>query len=282
MSRGRAILCSSCRGLISNEELKCPYCGAALPGLVGTSTALERFFNDLDVVFLTRAGCVALYGAQIIGTYALEPERLTSPRRFLDLGGTSPLVNHLMGSAERLALLDGELWRLLTGSWLHGSALHLGMNMWFVAPGLRQALVVYGPARTLVIWLLGGIGGMAVGAAFAPAGVVGSSTSIFGLMGALAVFGWRRGGTLGRALRDHVLQQLLWVVLLSLSISNVSHAGHVGGLLTGALVAAALPAHESAPERRGPRLLALSLLILTVLSFGAAGVQAVRLTAAQG
>ena len=43
-----------------------------------------------------------------------------------------------------------------------------------------------------------------------------------------------------------------------------------------------MPAHESAPERQGPRLLALSLLILTVLSFGAAGVQAMRLTAAQG
>ncbi|MBL8619431.1 MAG: rhomboid family intramembrane serine protease [Deltaproteobacteria bacterium] len=282
MSRSRAILCSACRGLISNEERACPYCGAALPGLGGTSSALDRFFTDLDVVFLTRAGCVALYGAQAIGTYALDPERLTAPRRLLDLGGISPLVSHLMGSAERLALLDGELWRLLTASWLHGSALHLAMNMWFVAPGLRQALIIFGPARTLVIWLLSGVGGMAVGAAFAPAGVVGSSTSIFGLMGALAVFGWRRGGTLGRALRDHVLQQILWVVLLSMGISNVSHAGHVGGLLTGALVAAALPAHESAPERRGPRLLALVLLILTVLAFGVAGVQALRFAPVQG
>ena len=274
MSQRRAILCSACRGLISPDERVCPYCRAPLPGLAGASTALDRLFSDMDVLFIVRVAAAALFGAQVMGTYALDPERLTAPRSLLDLGGTSPLVNHLMGSAQRDGLFDGELWRLGTASWLHGNALHLALNLWFAGSLVRQTAIIFGPARTFSLWVLSGAGGMLIASLVGPAAVVGSSTSAFGLMGALAVFGWRRGGVAGKQLRDHVLQQVVWITLLSLGLRSVSHGGHIGGFLAGALIALALPRHEGVPERRTPRLWALGLALGTALCFAAAALTA--------
>lgn len=282
MSQRRAILCSACRGLISPEERVCPYCGAQLPGLGGASTALDRLFVDIDVLFIIWAAAAALFGAEVVGTYALDPERLTAPRTLLSIGEISPLVTHLMGRASREALLSGELWRLWTASWLHGGLLHFAMNMWFIGGLVRQTEVIFGPARTLSLWLLTGAGGMLVAAVAGPAPVVGTSTGAFGLMGALAVFGWRRGGVAGKALRDHIVQQTIIITLLSFGLGGVSHGGHLGGFAAGALAGLALPRNERTPERRGPRLLALGLSLLTLLSFFAAAVGALRAAPVSG
>lgn len=265
-----AVLCSSCRRLIAADERRCPYCDAFAPGLGGASTALDHLFVDLPIENIVLVGCGVMYVVQLAATLWLDPRALTEPRSFLDLGGASGRVSYLLGSAQGGALLRGEVWRLFTASWLHGSLLHIGFNMWAARSLIVLQRQLLGSARAAIVWVLSGAGGMLVASLFSGGTTVGASTSIFGLGGALAVFGWRRGGVVGRNIRDSVLRWVFMSTLLTLGMANVSHAGHVGGFVAGALVGLALPAHESVPERRGPRLVALALGVLTVLSFGAA------------
>lgn len=266
----RAILCSNCRRLIAGDERRCPYCDALAPGLGGAATQIDRWFVDLPVENIILVGCVGLYLVQVGGSLWLDPGVLFNPRSFLELGGVSGRVSYLLGSAQGAALLRGEVWRLFTASWLHGSLLHLGFNMWAARSLIQLQRQLLGSARAINIWLLSGAGGMVAASLFSSGTTVGASTSIFGLGGALAVFGWRRGGGIGKSIRDSVLRWVLMSTLMTLGMGNVSHVGHAGGFIAGALVGLALPAHESVSERRGPRLLALGLAALTALSFAAA------------
>ena len=60
-------------------------------------------------------------------------------------------------------ILDGQIWRLFTPMFLHGSILHLGFNMYALyifGPGLERA---YGHGRYSALYLLAGFAGKEVG-----------------------------------------------------------------------------------------------------------------------
>ncbi len=89
---------------------------------------------------------------------------------------------------------EGEWWRLLTGGFLHGGILHLGLNMyalWFLGQLLEPALGRVQFALLYVVSLLGGSFGVMLLSPDAP--TVGASGAIFGLLGAALVFGRSRG-----------------------------------------------------------------------------------------
>ena len=125
-------------------------------------------------------------------------------------------------------------WRLLTTALVHGSILHLLLNMytlWILGQILEPLL---GRARFLVLYLLSGLAG-SLGVLFlADPGqpVVGASGAIFGLMGAFLVIQRRLGGN---------LTQLLVLVGINLVIGflpglNIAWQAHVGGLIGGAII----------------------------------------------
>src|ERR1700693_2573264 len=104
-------------------------------------------------------------------------------------------VNQTSGSIfEKGALyvhggLDqGEWWRLITAAFLHGSILHIGMNMvvlWIVGAPVEQAI---GRGRFLVLYLVSGLAGSAGALIFSPNAItVGASGAIFGILGAALV-----------------------------------------------------------------------------------------------
>src|SRR5882672_6029910 len=117
------------------------------------------------------------------------------------LGGTGNLDTlYRLGALFPPAVRAGEWWRLGAALFLHFGALHLAMNMialWVLGPFTEFAL---GFRKFLLVYLLTGIGSMAVAMAFAsgPNGeqmTVGASGSIMGLVGAtgaLMLRGWLR------------------------------------------------------------------------------------------
>jgi membrane associated rhomboid family serine protease len=131
----------------------------------------------------------------------------------------------------------GAWWQILTSAFTHVDPLHIGMNMlalWFLAPGLEKAI---GRARFLALYLVSALGGsVAVFWLSDPATVtLGASGAIFGLMGALVVFVLRSKGNINTV--------LMWLginLVYTFSMSNVSWQGHLGGLVTGAVVAVLL------------------------------------------
>lgn len=140
---------------------------------------------------------------------------------------------------------QGQYWRVLTGGFLHLSVIHIAANMvslYFLGPPLERLI---GRWRFLVVYLVALLGGsasvMLFSQSFSP--TAGASGAIFGLMGALVV-------TFKRLRYD--LRQLVFVLALNLfisfQVSGISWQGHIGGLLAGAAIGAAMVL--PAPARR--------------------------------
>jgi len=131
----------------------------------------------------------------------------------------------------------GEYWRIGSSGFLHLGVLHILGNMvslYFLGPPLERLI---GRWRFLVVYLVSLLGGSAAVMMFAdPLSLsVGASGAIFGLMGALVV-------TFKRMRYD--LKQLVFVLVINLfitfQVSGISWQAHVGGLVTGALIGAAM------------------------------------------
>lgn len=139
------------------------------------------------------------------------------------------------------AVADGELHRLLTSAFMHYGPTHLLFNMWalyVVGPPLEVAL---GRLRFTSLYVLSALGGsVLVYLLSAPMSqTAGASGAVFGLFGATFVIG-RRLNMDTRWVVIIIAINLVFTFLIPLiSSQNISWQGHIGGLVTGAAVAAA-------------------------------------------
>ncbi|GAB3312651.1 rhomboid family intramembrane serine protease [Epidermidibacterium keratini] len=145
------------------------------------------------------------------------------------------------------AVEAGQWWRLVTAGFLHFGLIHLGVNMlslWIIGRDLEVAL---GRVRYLAVYLLAGIGGSLAVLWFGGANslLAGASGSVFGLLGALGVV---------LVITRQPLNGLIAVLALNAIISltpGISLLAHLGGLITGVLVAlAVLPWNRIRAARR--------------------------------
>lgn len=130
-----------------------------------------------------------------------------------------------------------EPWRLLTGAMLHGSVMHILMN---VAAMLSLGSIVERSAhRNLVapVWLLGALSGSLLSWRILPADSVGASGGIMGLFGFLLVTVWRRRALMPPDFLQGLLRGLLAMAMLGvLAWGLIDNAAHLGGLLAGGLL----------------------------------------------
>ena len=136
-------------------------------------------------------------------------------------------------------IVGGELWRLFPPMFLHGSILHLGFNMYALfifGPGLERH---YGHGRFIALFLLAGFAGNVVSFMFSEAPSLGSSTAIFGLLGAEGVFLYHNQRLLGGSAR-RALNNIIVIAVINFVIGlqpGIDNWGHLGGLLGGTLFA---------------------------------------------
>ncbi len=159
------------------------------------------------------------------------------------------------------AVADGQIYRLLTSAFLHYGPMHLLLNMWalyVVGPSLEGLL---GRARFSALYLLSALGGSVAVYLLAPldTATAGASGAIFGLFGATLI--------VGRRLRMDVG----WVVaviginlVFTFTIPRISWQGHLGGLITGLLVACAYVYPAPAQRNRIQIVASVALLVLFV------------------
>jgi len=146
----------------------------------------------------------------------------------------------------------GEYWRLVTGAFLHlptvgGGVIHIGFNMyllWILGQMLEPAL---GPVRFGALYLTSLLAG-SFGALLVNPNVptVGASGAVFGLMGAAFVELRARGIDPFRA---GIGGLIVFNLILSFAFSNISVAGHIGGLVGGVLATLALRAGDRMRSR---------------------------------
>ncbi|MFF7682492.1 rhomboid family intramembrane serine protease [Microbacterium sp. NPDC007973] len=175
-------------------------------------------------------------------------------------------------------------WRLLTVALVHGSFLHMALNMlalWFIGRSLEPLL---GRARFLILYLLGALGGSVAVALLAP-GVwtVGASGAIFALFGALLVIGRHLGADI-RVIAILIAINFAWPFVLaginaigsgnfasSLAAIGISWQAHLGGLVTGAVVGV-IYSRTRAQRQRGLQtglLVAVTVVLIALLAIPA-------------
>ncbi len=233
---------------------RCPHCGRVAPGLWGASRLLQRVAGDAALGNLVIGACVVLYllalalGWPQIGT--------AGPLGFLAPAG-GDLAR--LGASGRLPVVGlGRWWTVLSAGWLHGSLLHILFNMLWVRQLAPAAARLFGVGRATLVYLASGAAGFAltsVVGAVSPFRVfflrgaditVGASAAIFGLMGALVLYGRRTGS---RAIGQQVWSWAGTMFLLTFFLPGIDNFAHLGGFAGGYGMARLLdPLREERPE----------------------------------
>ncbi|MEO8274535.1 MAG: rhomboid family intramembrane serine protease, partial [Chloroflexota bacterium] len=181
------------------------------------------------------------------------------------------------------AVRDGELYRLLSVTLVHGGYLHLGLNMYalyIVGPVVES---IWGRRMFVVFYLLCAIGGSTGSFLFTEASV-GASGAIFGLVGVILAGTRAHHPMLDRRARSIVPQLGMFVVinlafgfLTSVGGFNIDNAAHIGGLLTGLWLGFVVPPGKvptlrsawqhprGEPAERSPLLIAAGLATLVTV-----------------
>jgi membrane associated rhomboid family serine protease len=135
----------------------------------------------------------------------------------------------------------GQLYRLVTSAFVHYGAAHLLFNMWalyVVGPPLETWL---GRLRYGALYALSALGGSVLVYLLSPlnSATAGASGAVFGLFGAIFVVARRLDLDIRGVAAVIVINLVFTFVIPAVSSQRISWQGHIGGLVTGALVAAA-------------------------------------------
>ncbi len=223
-------ICPDCM-ISASVGFQCPECvGRANRGTPSARTVAGGRVAQGDPFLVTKV----LIGLNVL-MYVLE---LTVGDRLVDhLGLYAQCTNMLTRQHVACGVADGEWYRVLTSAFLHDNSnpipMHIGFNMlslWWIGAPLEQRL---GRARYLALYFVSALGASAAVLLIAPGSLtLGASGAIFGLFGATAVY--------MRRLRYDMRPILILLglnILFSFTWANVSWQAHLGGLITGTLMA---------------------------------------------
>lgn len=164
------------------------------------------------------------------------------------------------------AVVDGQFYRLVTAAFLHYGATHLLLNMWalyVVGPPLEMWL---GRLRFGALYALSGLGGSVLVYLLSPlnTATAGASGAIFGLFGATFVVGKRLAIDVRWVVAVIAINLLFTFIVPAVTSQLISWQAHVGGLVTGGLVAAAYV--YPPPERRTAVQAAVTAIVLVAFA----------------
>lgn len=149
---------------------------------------------------------------------------------------------HRYGDMTVGELLQGELWRALTCTFVHYSLLHIGMNLYGLYLFGCLAEMWYGPWQFVALSVvIGGGGNLVSGLAQHLTGSNpqvhsgGGSTLVVGLVALCAVVGWRSRTRIGQHLSREAGGILLFTALVGQATTVIDNWGHAGGALMGTL-----------------------------------------------
>lgn len=139
----------------------------------------------------------------------------------------------------------GKYYELFTSMFLHFGFQHLMSNMISLGVMGYQLEAVIGKMRYLLIYLISGIGGNLLSLAVdmhkgAYAVSAGASGAIFGIIGALLYITIRNYGRVGSVSERGILFMIVITLYYGFSNTGVDNFAHIGGLLTGFLMAVIL------------------------------------------
>jgi membrane associated rhomboid family serine protease len=224
-SRKKLVMCQACRGLIEASAKTCPLCGReSVPPARISSASLTTSGNFFSLVILTIN--IVLFVLMSI----VEVRNGGSGEAFIKSASGGVLND--FGALVPSLVRAGQWWRLVTFNFLHIGLMHLMFNssaLFYIGP---QVEGIFGSQKFVFAYVATGIGSGVASWMLLPAGTAGASGAIFGLIGLMAVYGYRLGGSFGRGL---MRQMLIWAgigIIFGFFI-GANNVAHVGGFVAG-------------------------------------------------
>lgn len=141
-----------------------------------------------------------------------------------------------LGAVNGSLVRSGQVYRLVTGMFMHGSIWHLLCNMYSLYVIGCATENYFGKKKFLLIYFVSGIIGSMFSCIFNTSWSLGASGAIFGLMGALCYFGYYYRLYMGKALYSEIIPVIVLNLALSLVVSNIDFYAHIGGLIGGVFI----------------------------------------------
>ena len=208
--------------------MRCPECSRERTRVTSGPAAVSAS-NSYPATFALIVICVGVYMVEIAS----------------GSGGLNSTANSLITNFGLLGagVADGELYRLITGGFLHAGLMHLGFNMfalYFLGRVLEPSI---GTPRFLAVYfaslLAGSFGAILLSGSFVL--TVGASGAVFGIFG--ATFMIARGRGMNTIARE--IGVILGInLLITFAIPGISIGGHLGGLIGGVLCGMLIVAGE--------------------------------------
>ena len=158
---------------------------------------------------------------------------------------------------------NGEIYRLLTGAFIHVDLVHLLCNCYalFIIGSMTEGY--YGKKKFIAIYLLSAITGSLLSIAMSSGFSIGASGAIFGLLGAILYFGYHYRVYFGSVILGRIIPVIIINLAIGFLVSGIDNFAHIGGLIGGFLISKALGINSK--DKKSDK---INGIVLTVIYVG--------------
>jgi membrane associated rhomboid family serine protease len=226
-------------------------------------------YRFTDVVLYA---CIALYAMMLL--YGRSPTDPLTPTRDI-------LLHY--GALSGKLVAGGEVWRLITCSFLHVNLMHLIFNMVALVYFGRPLEIFQGVVRTALFYTFAVVTASLASIWWNPAGVsAGASGGLFGLLGVMLGMLARHRADIPPTIRNDLRRWLASILVFNAiwvffgARMHLDNAAHLGGFVGGLAIALLL---SRSPSRQTPlpkwSFVAAAVLIAATVAFGVLAIRRV-------
>lgn len=168
---------------------------------------------------------------------------------------------------DPVAVRNGEVYRLLTSTFMHASILHLVFNMYALSIIGKQIETFLGKSKFLLVYIFSGLTGSLLSCAVTNSYSLGASGAIFGLMGSLLYFGYHYRLYLGSVLLGQIVPVIIINLVIGYLTPSIDNAAHIGGLVGGLFLSMALGVNKDDERSSKINGIITSLILLLFLIY---------------
>nr|MDP9122504.1 rhomboid family intramembrane serine protease [Acidobacteriota bacterium] len=247
--------------LVGVGDDRCLNCGRRNPGMWGFTSLVGRLGRDMGFVQAAIGGCSLLYLMMLV----VDPSAIGRGGIFGFLGPSNESLLRFGASGAIPVFGFNRWWTLLSAGWLHAGLLHIGFNLMWIRQLAPDTAELYGPGRMVIIYTVSSVAGFllssVMGLLLHPQITVGASAPIFGLLGALVLYGRRAGS---RSIGSQAWSYASFMFVFGFFFPGIDNWAHLGGFAGGYLTARLLDPMK--PERGDHLSVAIVCLVLTALA----------------
>ena len=161
-----------------------------------------------------------------------------------------------------------QFYRLITGTFLHGSVTHFLFNMYALYVIGSQMESFLGRFKYFGVYMYSALAGSLLSIICNRIASIGASGAIFGLLGSLLYFGYHYRVYLGSVIKSQIIPIIIINLVIGfLANGSIDNFAHIGGLIGGALITSGLGVKYKSSNVEQINGLIVSILLIVFLLF---------------